>query len=83
MSCPPDLIDDAEQNDRERAPDKPDYLRAIVSDDGDIVLDAWIAIEELMAPAKDEESDAEKDDCENGERHAQGGHASLFDRRQH
>jgi hypothetical protein len=36
-----------------------------------------------MAPAKDEESDAEKDDCENGERHAQGGHASLLDRRQH
>lgn len=81
MSCPPDLVDDAEQNDRQPAPDEQDCFRAIVPDDRDIVLDARVAIEELVAPAKDEESDAEKDDCENGERHPQGGHTSLFDRR--
>jgi hypothetical protein len=38
-----------------------------VSDDGDIVLDAWIAIEELVAPAENEHADVKKEDCGDAE----------------
>jgi hypothetical protein len=42
-----------------------------VSDNGDIVLDAWIAIEELVAPAENENPDVQKEDCGDTECDAQ------------
>ena len=59
-SCTPDLVEDGEQDQRQTAPDKYDCLLAIVSDDGHIVLDVWIAIEKLVSPAPDEHSGKQK-----------------------
>jgi len=50
------LIQDAEQNQHHAAPDKQDCLLAIMSDDGHIILNVWIAIKELVSPAEDEDS---------------------------
>ena len=62
MSCAPDLIEDGEQNQRQTAPHKYDFFLTIVSNDGYIVLNVWIAIEKLVSPAPDEDSGKQKDD---------------------
>jgi hypothetical protein len=53
-----------------------------VADDRNIVLDAWIAVEELVAPAENENSGVEKDEQGEGECDAQGRQASRFYYRQ-
>jgi hypothetical protein len=42
-----------------------------VAHDRDVVRDAWIAIEELVAPAENENSAIEKEDCGDTECDAQ------------
>jgi hypothetical protein len=53
-----------------------------VANDGDIVPHAWIAIEELVASAINENPDVKKEDCGDTECDAQGWQARLFNRRQ-
>jgi len=83
MSCAPHLVQDAEQNQHQTAPNKEDFLLTIVSDDEYIVLDVWVAIERLMSPAKDKNAAKQKDDHRDGERDAQCRNASLFNHRNH
>jgi len=49
-----------------------------VSDDRHIVLDVWIAIEELVAPTEDENAANQKDDHGESERHPQGRESGLL-----
>jgi len=58
-------------------------FQAIVSDDGYIVLNVWIAIEELMPSAENENSAKQKDDHGEGECDAQRRSSSLFNYRYH
>jgi len=81
MSCAPHLVQDAEQNQHQTAPNKEDFLLTIVSDDGYIVLDVWIAIEKLVSPAKDENPAKQKDDHRDSECDAQRRNARLFNHR--
>jgi hypothetical protein len=79
----PDLVQDTEQNQHQTGPNKNDCLLTIVSDYGHVVLDAWIAIEELMSPPEDAESYG--GEAEDGERdcNPQRWNASLLDRSYH
>ena len=52
-----------------------------MSDDRHIVLDVWIAIEELVALAKDENAANQKDDHCESERHPQRRETGLLNRR--
>jgi hypothetical protein len=79
-SSTPDLVEDGEQDQRQTAPDKYDSLLAIVSDDGHIVLDGWIAIEKFVSPAPDEHSSKQKDDHGESESDTQRRNARLFNR---
>jgi len=81
MSCAPHLVQDAEQNQHQTAPNKEDFLLTIVSDDGYVVLDVWIAIEKLVSPAKDENPAKQKDDQRDSECDAQRRNARLFNHR--
>ena len=78
MSCTPDLVEDAEQNQHQTAPDKYDYLLAIVSDNRHIVLDVWVALEKLMAPAPDQDTGDHKHDHGESESDTQRRNARLF-----
>jgi hypothetical protein len=51
-----------------------------VTDDRDIVLDVWIAIEEFVSSAEDKDSTVQKDKNGNAESNAQSGDAGLPDR---
>src|SRR5437870_12468917 len=65
MSCTPDLVEDADQNQHQTAPDNNDFLDPIVADDRSVVLNVWVAIEELVSLVKDEDSNpGEGDDCD-------------------
>jgi hypothetical protein len=77
------LVQDAEQNQHQTAPNKYDCLLTIVSDDRYIVLDVWIAIEKLMSPAKHENVAKEKNDRRESECDAMRRNASLFNHRYH
>ena len=80
-SCTPDLVEDAEQDQHQTAPDKNDFLDPIVADDRSVVLNVWVAIEELVPLVKDEESNpGERDDCD-CKRNAQRWNAGLFNHR--
>jgi len=72
------LIQDGDQDQHQPAPNQYDFLFTIVSDDGYIVLDVWIAIEILVPPAEDEDSGVQEDKDGNAEGNAQRGNASLF-----
>jgi hypothetical protein len=50
----PDLVKDKEQHERYAAPNENDFFLPIMPEDRDIVLHIRIAIEKLVAPAKDE-----------------------------
>jgi hypothetical protein len=50
------LEKNAEQNQRQTAPDKNDFLDAIVANDRNVVLDVWITIEKLVSPAENKNS---------------------------
>jgi hypothetical protein len=78
MSCAPHLVQDGDQDQHQPAPNEYDFLFTIVSDDGYIVLDVWIAIEKLMSPAKDENAAKQKDDHRDGECDAECRNAGLF-----
>jgi hypothetical protein len=82
-SCAPELVEDAEQDQRESAPDKYDFFLAIVSGDPAVVLDVWIAIEKLVSSAPDEDSGKQKDDHSESESNAQRRNAGLCDHRYH
>jgi len=77
MSRAPHLVQDADQDQHQTAPDKYDCL-TIVSDNGYIVLDVWIAIEKSMSPAKDENPAKQKDDYGESECDAQRRNSCLF-----
>ena len=81
MSSTPDLVEDAEQNQHQAAPDKNGFLDPIVAHSGHVVLDVWIAIEKLAPLAKDEDSNSsERDDCD-CKCNAQRWNAGLFNHR--
>src|ERR1700730_14318915 len=54
-----------------------------MSNGGHVILDVWIAIEKLVAPAPDEGSGKQKDDHRDGECDAQRRNTSLFNYRYH
>jgi hypothetical protein len=83
MSCAPYLVQDADQDQHQSAPNNYDYLLTIVSDDESIVPDVWIAIEKLVSPAEDENAAKQKNDRRESERDAQRRNASLFNHRHH
>src|SRR5450432_156426 len=83
MSCAPYLVHDAEHNQRQPGPNKYNCLLTIVSNDGHIVLDIWIAIEKFVSPAPEENSGQQKDDHRDSECDAQRRNASLFNHRYH
>ena len=83
MSCAPDLVQDANQNQYYAAPNKDDCLFAIVSHERHIVLDVWIWIEKLMSTAPDEDSAKQKHDHSQGECDAERGNSCLLDPRYH
>jgi hypothetical protein len=58
-------------------------FQTIVADYGKIVLDAWIAIEELVPPAENDNAAIQKDDEGDSECDAQSRNASLFNHRYH
>jgi len=49
-----------------------------MSDFGDIILNAWIAIEELVAPAENQNAAKQKNNDGDRERDAQGRDSGLF-----
>ncbi|PYJ40481.1 MAG: hypothetical protein DME86_12085 [Verrucomicrobia bacterium] len=80
MSGAPDLVQDADQDQCQSAPNKQDLLQTNVADGGYIILHVWIAIEILMPPAEDKDSGSQEDkDCD-AEGNAQRGNAGLFNR---
>jgi hypothetical protein len=81
MSFAPYLIQDAEQDQRQTAPNKKDFFQTIVSDYGDIVLDVWIAVEKLVSSAENEDPAIQEDKDGNSECHAQRRNAGLLNRR--
>ncbi len=83
MSCAPHLVQDADQDQHQRAPNKDDHFFAIVPHDREIVLDVWIAIEKLVSPAEDENAAKQEDDYGEGECDPERGNASLFNHRYH
>jgi hypothetical protein len=66
----PYLVQDAEQDECQSAPDKQDFFQTIVSNGGYIVLDVWITIEELVSSAEDEDSAIQEDKDRNAEGNA-------------
>ena len=78
MSRTPDLVEDAEQNQQQTAPNKYDYLLAIVSDNRHIVLKIWVAIEKLVAPLPDQDTGDHKHDHGESESDTQRWNALLF-----
>jgi hypothetical protein len=78
MSCAPDLVQDADQDQGQSAPNKQELLQTNVADGGDIVLDVWIAIEILMSPAEDKDSGIQENKDGNAEGNAQRGNAGLL-----
>ena len=83
MSRAPDLEEDVNQDQRHAAPNRQDYFLTIVSDNGHIVLNVWIAIEKLMSPAPDENCGKQKDYHGDGECDAQRRDSSLLNHRHH
>jgi len=55
------LEKNAKQNQHQTAPDKNDFLDAIVANDRNVVLDVWITIEKLVPSAEDKDSGKQKD----------------------
>ena len=49
-----------------------------MAEDRDIVLDVWIAIEELVSSAEDEDSNVQENNNGNAESNAQSGDDNLF-----
>jgi hypothetical protein len=78
MSGAPDLEQHVDQNQRQTCPNRQDYFFTIVSDDGHIVLDLWIAIEELVSLAKNHYSATQKTKDGNAEGDSQSRNAGLF-----
>jgi len=78
ISCAPHLIQDADQDQGQSAPNKQDLLQTNVADGGYIVLHVWIAIEILMPPAPDKDSGTQEDKNCDAECNAQRGKSSLF-----
>jgi hypothetical protein len=72
------LEENAEQNQHQAAPDKNDFLDAVVANDRNVVLDVWITIEELVSAAKNEDSGKQKDDHGESESDAQRRKARRF-----
>ena len=70
MSWAPHLVQDTEQNQHQTGPNKNDCLLTVVSDYGHIVLNVWIAIEELMPSAENEHSGIQEDEDGNAEGNA-------------
>jgi hypothetical protein len=60
----PDLVKDTEQHERYAAPNENDFFLPIMPEDRDVDLHVRIAIEKLVAPAKDEH--AHHDQSDNG-----------------
>jgi hypothetical protein len=83
MSHAPYLVQDADQEQHQSAPNNDDHLFTIVPHDREIILDVWIAIEKLVSPAEDENAAKHKDDRGEGECDTQGRKPSLFDYRYH
>jgi hypothetical protein len=81
MSRAPDLEEDVNQDQRHAAPNRQDYFLTIVSDNGHIVLDIRVAIEELVSPAPDEGSGKQKGDDGDSKYDAQSRNAGLFNHR--
>jgi hypothetical protein len=81
MSCAPDLVQDADENQHQTAPGKYDYLFPVMSDDRHIVLDVWIGIEKLMSAAPNENSSKQKHDHSQSESDAQCRNSCRFDPR--
>jgi hypothetical protein len=80
ISGAPYLVQDADQDQGQSAPNKQDLLQTNVADGGYIVLDVWIAIEILMSPSEDKDSGTQEDkDCD-AEGNAQRGNTGLFNR---
>ena len=77
------MVQDRNQNQGHAGPNKCEQLLAIVSDNWDIVIHVRIAVEELVAPAENENSDGQEDNHRNSERNAQRRKASLFNRGYH
>jgi len=75
------LVKDADQNQHHAAPDKQDCLLAIMSDHGNIILNVWIAIKELVSPAEDEDSGKQKDNHCESESDTQRRNAPVFNHR--
>jgi hypothetical protein len=79
----PYLVQDVDQDQHQSAPNNYNYLLTIVSDDGYIVLDVWIAIEKFVSPAEDENAAKQKNDRRESECDAQRRNARLFNHRYH
>jgi hypothetical protein len=77
------LVNDGDQNQRYSAPNKCDHLFTIVPDGGSIVLNGCVSIEELVALAKDPDSDKQKNNKRAGESSAQSRDAGVFNHCQH
>jgi hypothetical protein len=69
MSGSPQLVNDAEQNQGQTAPNQQDLFGAIVANDRHVVLDVWITIEKLMAPSPDERAGEGEDEHGRAERY--------------
>jgi hypothetical protein len=80
MSGAPDLVQDADQDEGQSAPNKQDLLQTNVADGEYIVLDVWIAIEILVPHAEDEDSGIQEDKDGKTEGNAQRGNAGLLNR---
>lgn len=75
------MVQNGDQDQRQPAPNEQDFLHAIVSDDRHIVLNIWIAIEELVALAEDQNAATQKDNYGDSECDPQRWDSGLFNHR--
>jgi hypothetical protein len=75
------LVQDGDQDQRQPAPNKQDFFHPIVSDFRHIILNPWIAIEELVALAEDQNAANQKDDHGDSEYDPQRRDSGLFNNR--
>jgi hypothetical protein len=75
------LVQDGDEDHRQRGPHEKDPLQTIVSDYREIVFDVWIAPEELVSPPEDEDSAKQKEDYGESDYDTQGRNPSLLNDR--
>jgi hypothetical protein len=77
------LVQDGDQDQRQPAPNEQDFLHPIVSDFGHIILNPWIAVEELVTLAEDQNAAHQKNNHGDSEYDPQRRDSGLFNHGYH